>query len=73
MQPDAVLATKPCPVCGTHFPYRRTHEPAHCGSLSCRAHHDWGADEWAGAARMAHARQRAGIELSALDREALAR
>ena len=73
MEPARLLATKPCPVCGTCFVYRRTAEPIHCGALSCRGRHDWGDEEWAGAARMARARQQAGIELSALDREALAR
>jgi len=66
--------TKLCPICGALYVYRLTKrspiEPRHCGALRCRALHDWTDDDWAGAARMARARARVGIELSTLDEHA---
>jgi hypothetical protein len=47
--------------------------PPICGRIHCRARHYWTPDDWAGRARMARARQAAGIELDDFDHEALRR
>lgn len=78
--PRPTIGDGRCQVCRGPFRYSITWTgdtpsppPPICGRLPCRARHGWGAAEWAGRARMAAARLRAGIELDGLDREALAR
>jgi hypothetical protein len=62
-----------CAVCERAFMSSAVPSPATCGSILCRARHDWGPEDWAGRARMARARRDSGIELDDLDREALGR
>lgn len=45
--------------------------PVCCGRLYCRAQLTWTAAQWEGAARMATTRQRLGLPLTPLDRQAL--
>ncbi len=77
---QAQMGDARCKVCRAKFRYRIKQTdgvdappPPICGQLPCRARHDWRSAEWAGRARMAGARQRAGVELDDLDLEALAR
>lgn len=51
---------------------KRPDPPATCGGVLCRAVAEYSRADWAGQARMAQARQRAGIELTEFDRRALA-
>lgn len=75
--PAPGLATAKCTVCRHQFVYtpagKDAPAPKVCGQLRCRARGTWGREEWAGARRMAEARQRAGIELNDLDHDALRR
>lgn len=72
-------STATCQVCGRDFRYdagattRPKPPPDVCGMLGCRARQHWGPGNWAGRARMADARSRAGIHLDDLDNEALQR
>lgn len=75
-KPAEELHTATCRHCGQRFVYRHIKgrpKPPSCGQIRCRALAEWGPDEWAGAARMAEARQRAGVDLSELDHDALHR
>lgn len=62
-----------CQVCRRPFVHAPKTSPDTCGSIRCRAMTTWGPDEWAGQARMARARQAAGIPLTDLDRASLTR
>lgn len=66
-----------CKHCGATFRFTPlkpgTPPPKTCGTIDCRSREDWTADEWEGKARMAAARSAAGLELGALDVEALRR
>lgn len=69
---DAKYGTGTCRVCKTSFRYTLLRGlPLSCGTLFCRASTTWTRDEWAGRARMARARQAAGLALNALDALAL--
>lgn len=66
--------TAVCGSCGRPFRHQtRQGQPRAeiCGQLDCRARHDWSPADWEGKARMAHARQKAGIELTQIDLEAI--
>lgn len=55
-----------CRGCSRRFRYQARQDrppPTSCGRLACRAQQEWGPDEWAGAARMARAREAAGTML----------
>ena len=65
-----------CTACDRLFRYAVPDDqpiPTCCGALHCRAHVEWDDERWAGAADMARARERAGIHLTDLDRQALGR
>lgn len=72
--------TATCVECRKPFNYTVTGNPEApdpppptCGMLNCRARNGWTADEWSGQARLANARQRAGVPLNDLDHEAIRR
>lgn len=62
-----------CAVCGKSFRHSGTRAPAICGLFPCRVAHDWTPEMWDGLARVARARQDAGVPLTDLDRRALTR
>lgn len=63
-----------CRNCGVTFRYNPEKGiPTNCGVLACRAHVEWGPDDWSGRARIASARRDAGVGLDGLDEEALRR
>lgn len=62
-----------CPYCHKGFLYRDREAPPHCGSLACRAKHEWSQEQWDGRARMANARVACCLPLDELDTLALER
>lgn len=62
-----------CRYCRSTFSRDVNSRDGCCGRILCRALSDWTATEWAGQARLAEARERAGVELNDLDRHALSR
>lgn len=72
---DATQIEMTCKNCGDRIrTFLRPGEsrPTVCGRFACRVT-EWTLAEWEGRARMAAAREAAGIELDAIDRQALRR
>ena len=57
-----------CQVCGEHFFSREEEPPETCGRWDCRLWSYGTQDQWDGRARMARAREAAGVKLNELDR-----
>lgn len=70
---QATVQTYACVVCKSSFRGVILKNPRTCGALLCRAKDEWTAEDWAGYARLARARQRVNIDLTDIDREALRR